>query len=73
MEELSRLRENYSDALHAMEMNNEPVAAYAARKGISANNAMVSLHRARKSLRKRLESRCGSCAGAGCFDCKCES
>jgi len=73
MEEVAKLRPNYSDALQAMEMNDEAVAAYAARKGISANNAMVALHRARKSMRKHLESRCGNCAGSGCFDCICES
>ncbi len=73
MDELAKLRDNYSEALRAIEMGEEPVASYAARRGISANNAMVSLHRARKSLRQRLEQRCAKCAGAGCFDCTCES
>ena len=71
--ELTTLRANYSDALRAVELNLEPIAAYAHRKGITANNAMVLLHRARRSLRTRLKSRCGSCADAGCFDCSCSA
>ena len=73
LDEITKLKNNYSDALQSLEMRDESVASYAARKGISENNAMVSLHRARKSLRKRLESRCAACAGAGCFDCTCKS
>ncbi|HTS04411.1 MAG TPA: RNA polymerase sigma factor [Candidatus Eisenbacteria bacterium] len=72
-QELAALRENYADALRALEMNQESVAAYADRKGVSANNVMVLLHRARKSLRTRLQSRCGSCAGPGCFTCTCSA
>ncbi len=73
LDEMARLKNNYSDALQSLEMGDESVASYAARKGISENNAMVSLHRARKALRKRLESRCAACAGAGCFDCTCKA
>ena len=70
---VAKMRPNYSDALRAVEMNDEAVVAYASRKGLSANNAMVLLHRARKSLRERLQSRCANCAGAGCFDCTCQT
>ena len=73
LDEIAKLRKNYSDALRSLEMSDESFASYAARKGISENNAMVLLHRARKSLRKRLESRCAACAGAGCFDCTCKA
>lgn len=69
--ELAALRPNYSDALQAMEMGEEPIAVYARRKSISLNSATVLLHRARKSLRTRLQARCGTCAGPGCFDCGC--
>lgn len=72
-QELQSLHSNYFDALHAIEMDGETIAAYAARKGTSVNSATVRLHRARKALRVRLESRCGACAGAGCFDCTCPS
>ena len=69
--ELAMLRANYSEALRAMEMEGEKIASYARRKSMSLNSATVLLHRARKSLRSRLQRRCGTCAGAGCFDCRC--
>lgn len=72
-DEIGKLRANYADAIRAVEMNGEAVIGYASRKGLSANNAMVLLHRARKALRQRLQSRCAHCAGAGCFDCTCEA
>ncbi len=71
LEEMSALRPGYSEALRTMEMKDEPIATHAARTGISLSNATVRLHRARKALRTRVEKRCGSCAGAGCFDCNC--
>ncbi len=71
IKELDHLRPSYSDALRATEMNGEAVVAYAARKGLSASNATVRLHRARKALRVRLQAHCGPCAGSGCFDCSC--
>ena len=69
--ELESLRPNYCDALRAMEMAGETIAIYATRKGISVSSATVLLHRARKSLRARLQAHCGTCAGSGCFDCGC--
>ena len=71
LHELHKLRPNYFEALRATEMNGEPIVRYAARKGLSPNAATVLVHRARKSLRSRLQERCGPCAGAGCFDCTC--
>ena len=72
MQELPNLHPNYADALQSIEMNGEAIRAHAERKGVSVNSATVRLHRARKSLRFRLLVRCGTCAGAGCFDCRCE-
>ena len=43
----------------------------AAEEGISPNLAMVRLHRARRTLRRRLEESCGACATHGCLDCSC--
>jgi RNA polymerase sigma-70 factor (ECF subfamily) len=40
-------------------------------EGITANNAMVRLHRARRSLAERLRQVCRTCADHGCFDCHC--
>jgi len=71
LQELENLHPNYRDALRSVEMEGESIAAHAARKGMSANSGAVRLHRARKSLRARLQTRCGACAGVGCFNCHC--
>ena len=69
--ELTRLRTEYGSALTEVDMGAAKVGEYALQVGISSNNASVRLHRARKALRNRLETICGSCAGTGCFDCNC--
>lgn len=71
IQELPNLHPNYFEALQCVDMNGESIMVYAERKSISVNSATVRLHRARKSLRSRLQVRCGTCAGAGCFDCQC--
>jgi RNA polymerase sigma-70 factor (ECF subfamily) len=43
----------------------------AAEEGITPNAAMVRLHRARRTLRDRLERSCRTCAAHGCLDCTC--
>jgi RNA polymerase sigma-70 factor, ECF subfamily len=40
-------------------------------EGISANLAMVRLHRARRALRVLLQETCRTCATHGCLDCSC--
>jgi RNA polymerase sigma-70 factor (ECF subfamily) len=47
------------------------LAHYAQRTGITATNAAVRGHRARKALARGLRATCGTCAGAGCLDCTC--
>jgi RNA polymerase sigma-70 factor (ECF subfamily) len=69
--ELSALHPGYATALRAVDLEEQPVAHYARSAGISAGNASVRLHRARRALRARLESVCQSCAGRGCLDCTC--
>lgn len=71
--EMTSLKPDYAEALRSLEMNDEAISTYAARTGISENNATVRLHRARKALRTRVAARCGACAGAGCFSCTCAS
>lgn len=46
---------------------------YAAEAGITPNNAMVRLHRARRALGERLKRACRTCADHGCLDCSCGS
>ncbi len=70
-DQLGRLRPEYQDALRQMEMENASASSYAASRAITPNTAFVRLHRARKALRLRVQQICGTCAGAGCFDCCC--
>jgi DNA-directed RNA polymerase specialized sigma24 family protein len=69
--ELSQLKPEYAEVLRAVEMDGTSVLNYAGEHAISTNTASVRLHRARKSLRQHIVNTCGSCAGAGCFDCSC--
>jgi RNA polymerase sigma factor (sigma-70 family) len=71
--ELTRLRNEYSQALETIEMQDMPVQDFARRERITPGNASVRLHRARKALARRIVAVCGPCAGAGCFDCQCAS
>lgn len=43
----------------------------AGEEGMTANLAMVRLHRARRALRARLIESCRTCAEQGCLDCSC--
>jgi DNA-directed RNA polymerase specialized sigma24 family protein len=71
--ELGHLNPNYSHALEDVEMYGMPVQIFASNEKIAPGTASVRLHRARKALAWRLHTVCGSCAGAGCFDCTCAS
>lgn len=57
--------------LEAVELDGLKPAAYGHREGISAGNAAVRLHRARRKLAERLKSICGTCTLDGCADCDC--
>lgn len=66
------LKPEYAIALRRIELDGLPVASFAEQTGISASNAAVRVHRARQSLRKRVEQACGTCAEHGCLDCHCK-
>ena len=68
---LDTLKPAYRDALRRVELEGERVDAFARDVGISATNASVRLHRARKALRRRLLETCGTCVTHGCRDCEC--
>ena len=70
---MSSKAEQVARALNAerVEIKGEPVKEAAQRMGLSANNASVTLHRARKELRQQLETFCGECAAGACLDCDC--
>jgi RNA polymerase sigma factor (sigma-70 family) len=67
------LKTEYADALVAVEVNGTPVKAFAEQQGLTATNAGVRVHRARKALRKRVTQACGTCAEHGCVDCNCKT
>jgi RNA polymerase sigma-70 factor (ECF subfamily) len=68
---LDDLKPEYRDVIATVDLRETPVEAFAKSKSISANNASVRLHRARKSIAKQLTTVCGSCAEHKCLDCTC--
>jgi RNA polymerase sigma factor (sigma-70 family) len=67
------LKPDYADALRAIEVEGQPVKAYAERKGLTAGNAAVRVFRAREALKRRVMESCGTCAEHGCLDCTCKA
>ncbi len=67
------LKPEYAEALRRVELDGLSVKDYAAKAGITGNNAAVRLFRAREALRKQVSTSCGTCAEHGCFDCTCEA
>lgn len=57
--------------LEAVELREMTPARYAKSEGISAGNAAVRLHRARRLLADRLKGICGTCTLDACSDCDC--
>jgi RNA polymerase sigma-70 factor, ECF subfamily len=59
------------DVLDAVELRGLKPGEFARVAGISAGNAAVRVHRARRKLAETLKSICGSCTLDGCSDCDC--
>lgn len=70
---LADLKPEYRDALRAVDLEDGKLSDLAEQSGITAENAAVRVHRARKALRRKVEQACGTCAEHGCFDCQCKS
>jgi RNA polymerase sigma-70 factor (ECF subfamily) len=68
---LATLRPEYAEALRRVDLEGGEVRDYAAAAGITANNASVRLHRARRAMGARIAESCGTCATHGCLDCSC--
>lgn len=62
---------NYASILSLVDVGGLKLGEAARRLGISANNATVRLHRARKALRKKMLEHCGVSSLRECFDCRC--
>lgn len=65
------LKDEYADALRAIEIDGVPVKDFAQRANISASNAGVRIFRAREVLRQQVIRSCGTCADHGCLNCTC--
>ncbi|MBX3206259.1 MAG: sigma-70 family RNA polymerase sigma factor [Labilithrix sp.] len=70
--QLERLRPEYAEIVRRVDLDDEPLPEAAAALGITANNATVRLHRARKALREQLRAMCGTDSARGCLDCGCD-
>lgn len=68
---LPALKPEYAAILRQVDLKGRRPVEVAAEQGITANTAMVRLHRARRALRTRLEQACRTCAEHGCLDCTC--
>ncbi|MCK6548331.1 RNA polymerase sigma factor [Myxococcota bacterium] len=68
-----QLKPEYAGLLRRVVVDGAAVTEAAAELGITANNAMVRLHRARKALRARLAEHCGTTTARSCRDCGCEA
>jgi RNA polymerase sigma-70 factor (ECF subfamily) len=69
---LELLKPDYRRALRTVDVDGEPLSELARRERISANNASVRLHRARRAIARRVRAVCGPCADRQCADCTCE-
>jgi RNA polymerase sigma factor (sigma-70 family) len=67
----STLKPEYAEVLREVEVEGLPVKTHAEHQGITAGNAAVRLHRARRALKLQVIATCGACADHGCVDCQC--
>ncbi len=65
------LKPQHAELLRRVDLKGEPAQAAARALKMTPNSASVTLHRARKELRIRLEVFCGACAEGACPDCNC--
>jgi RNA polymerase sigma-70 factor (ECF subfamily) len=68
---LPTLPPNYSAILQQVDLDEVPLGSFATRNHITAANAAVRVHRARKALKQRLIETCGACAIHQCLHCNC--
>jgi len=70
---LNGLKPVYRDALRIVDIEEGSLNDLAHQTGITADNAAVRVHRARKALQKQVRQACGTCAEHGCLNCHCKS
>lgn len=66
------LEPEYRAILERGVLDDKPVTALAGELGVTPNNAMVRLHRARRALRELLVEHCGTTSTRSSVSCACE-
>jgi RNA polymerase sigma-70 factor (ECF subfamily) len=67
------LKPEYAAILRRVIIDGAPIKQVALQLGITENNAMVRLHRARGALKERLKAHCGTTTARSCAECGCEA
>jgi RNA polymerase sigma-70 factor (ECF subfamily) len=67
------MKPQYRQALTRIDLEEGSLADLGEEAGITAKNAAVRVHRARKALRSQAALACGACATHGCLDCECRT
>lgn len=67
-----QLKPDYAYMLRRVIVDGAAVTEVAAELGLTANNATVRLHRARKALKERMAVHCGTTDAQSCSDCGCK-
>jgi RNA polymerase sigma factor (sigma-70 family) len=65
------LKSEYRTVIEQVDLGGATVQDFAGSQQVSANNASVRLHRARRAIAKKLTAVCGACAEHKCIDCTC--
>jgi RNA polymerase sigma factor (sigma-70 family) len=68
---LPGLNPRYAQLIQRIDLNGEPKTVVSRELKIKIGTLEVALHRARKSLRQRLEIFCGACSREKCLECFC--
>jgi RNA polymerase sigma-70 factor (ECF subfamily) len=68
----AHLKPEYAFILKRVVIDGVPATQFARDLGVTANTAMVRLHRARAALKRRLREHCGTTNLRSCSDCGCE-
>lgn len=66
------LKPEYATILERVVIKDQSVSSLADELGLSSNNALVRLHRARRALREAVKKYCGVDTAEACLKCTCD-
>jgi RNA polymerase sigma factor (sigma-70 family) len=67
-----QIKAEYQEILRRVVIEETPVHIAAKELGLTPNNAMVRLHRARRALQEQMQRHCGTTEARACVDCGCD-